>query len=498
MSAAIFTGFKKEFHKVNGKYTGITSDTDDRIHARNSLEEIEVGHRSGGTLEAGRYILLRYLDPPWQGFYDVFKIINEDLMIGRVYLGEYPNGARVFTFPMSRLYTFDQMTVSDHQALFAAGGTPTAAGLDGVWRMDVISNANHAGGIAYLQFSSKPDGSFQARYQLMGLMEGLITPSFLKDHFQLNDFTPFHDEIRTVSKDLLAGKYVTALPAALGPLFTNSSLGLFHEEAGGQFGFYYLLTRTAGQGLPTNTILRPFLDVQLPDGVGMTFDEELVGWYFAGQGTPAPGRPGALTIAQRIPASGTPPGAVTCQFDGHMTVRDVNEFVDGYEHEASIAGTMQFGGFEGLGAVTVAIDESASVFNYLRVSPVTGEAEMRYHIEFATPDSRRFTFDGIKYMQKDGPGGLRSIGDVLSDFTTLYCHVAEQSADGSTRETGTALLRFRTFEDLAAVGNLAGFLASFQVTGTPDAAIQLQARLRFIAFTAQFVGREYDPLGFSA
>ena len=74
----------------DGKYTGITSDTDDRIHARNSLEEIEIGHDSKGTLEPGRYILLRYLDPPWQGFYDIFKIINDDLLIGRVYLGEYP------------------------------------------------------------------------------------------------------------------------------------------------------------------------------------------------------------------------------------------------------------------------------------------------------------------------------------------------------------------------------------------------------------------------
>lgn len=58
---------------------------------------------------------------------------------------------------------------------------------------------------------------------------------------------------------------------------------------------------------------------------------------------------------------------------------------------------------------------------------------MRCHIEFATPDSRRLTFDGIKYMQKDGPGGLRSIGEILADYTTLYCHVAEHLADGGTR-----------------------------------------------------------------
>src|SRR5947209_825005 len=152
MSSAIFTGFRKEFHKQGDRFTGITSDTDGRIQARNSLEEVEVGHGDKGTLEPGRYILLRYLDPPWQGFYDIFKIINDDLLIGRVYLGEYPHGARVFTFPMSRLYSFDQMTVDDHDALFSAGAVPTAADLDGVWRMDAISNANQAGGLASLQF----------------------------------------------------------------------------------------------------------------------------------------------------------------------------------------------------------------------------------------------------------------------------------------------------------------------------------------------------------
>ncbi|HWB83145.1 MAG TPA: GMC family oxidoreductase [Bryobacteraceae bacterium] len=496
MSAAIFTGFQKEFHKVGNQYTGITSDTDGRIHARNSLEEIEIGHDSGGTLEPGRYILLRYLDPPWQGFYDIFKIINEDLLIGRVYLGTYPNGARVFTFPMSRLYSFAQMTVDDHAALYAAGGVPTPAALDGVWRMDVISNANEVAGIAYLQFSNKPDGRFEARYQLMGLMEGLVTPSFLKDHFQLNDFTPFHDSIRTVTNDLLVGRYTAPLPPGAAALFGNSSLGLFHSE-GGQFGFYYVLTRAAQEELPTNTLFKPFLDAQLPDGVGMTFDEQMVGWYFAGQPTPAPGREGDLTIAARIPATGDPAGAVSCVFKGHIVIDDVNEFVDGYEHEASIQGSLTFGQFEGHGPVTFPIDASASRFHYLRVNTATGEAEMVYHIEFATTDNRRFTFEGTKYMQKDGSPGFATVAEILQDYTTLYCHLYEQTA-GGLQERGTALMRFRTFEDLAATANLAGFLASFQVTGTADPAIQFQARMRFIAFTAQFVEREYDPLAFGA
>ena len=89
----------------------------------------------------------------------------------------------------------------------------------------------------------------------------------------------------------------------------------------------------------------------------------------------------------------------------------------------------------------------------------------------------------------------KDVGDLLLDYTTLYCHVYERQSDGSDKETGTALLKFKTFEDWAAVENLAGFLGSFQIAGTGDPAIQFQARMRFLAFTAQFVQNEFDPLG---
>jgi hypothetical protein len=397
---------------------------------------------------------------------------------------------------MSRRYAFSDMTVDDHAALYNAAPSPTAAELDGVWRMDVISNANTAGGVAYLQFQNLPDGRFVANYQLMGLMEGLVTPAFLKDHFQLTDFTVFHDEIRKVSADFMVGKYITQLPAALSPLVSNSSLGLFHAAAGGQFGFYYTLTRATESQLRPNTLLQPFLDAQLPDGIGMTFDEEMVGWYFPGVSTPAPGRDGDLTIGARIPSTGTPDGAVTCQFDVRMTIHDVNEFVDGYEHEALLKGTITFGEFGGHAPATYAIDDANSTFNYLRVNPATGEAQMRYHIEFVDTAGQRYALDGVKYMQKDT--NTAPIADLLGDYTTLYTHITQLASDGASKELGVGYLKFRTFENLMALSNLAGFLASFQVTGTNDPVMQLQARLRFIAFTAQFVEREYDPLGFPA
>src|SRR5258707_583619 len=119
---------------------------------------------------------------------------------------------------------------------------------------------------------------------------------------------------------------------------------------------------------------------------------------------------------------------------------------------------------------------------------------MRYHIDFAGPGGRRFTFQGVKYMQRDTAGGIRNIAEILRDYTTLYCQVYENQSDGP-HEIGTALLKFRTFENLAAVSDLAAFLTSFHVTAD-DPVIRLQAQMRFLAFTAQFVQREYDPLGF--
>jgi hypothetical protein len=99
-------------------------------------------------------------------------------------------------------------------------------------------------------------------------------------------------------------------------------------------------------------------------------------------------------------------------------------------------------------------------------------------------------------MQKDS--GQNAIADLLEDYTTLYCNVRQVLTDGTERETGTAYLKFRTFENLHATAGFAAFLASFQITGTSDPAVQFQARLRFLAFTAQFVEREYDPLALAA
>jgi cholesterol oxidase len=492
MSSAIFTGFKKRFFKQDGKYLGVTSDTDGRINARNSLEEVTIDHQ-GGALEPGNYILLRYLDPPWTGFYDIFKQINNDLLIGRVYLGDFPDGARVLTFPMTRLYSFDDITATDHDALFSAGTVPTKEELNGVWRMDIVSNNNHLGSAAFLEFDLKPDGRLQSRYQFAGLIEGLVIPSFTQDHFQLSDFTPFHDEIRKISGNLMVGRYVTAAFPGIAAFLGGSDLGIFHVQPGSNaFGFYYTLTKTGDTSLPTELLLRPFLDVNLPDGLSLSFDENMEGWYFEGASTSQPGYEGDLEITGLLPAPADTT-ANACSVKLHITARDVNEFVDGFEHEAGVKGTISFGSLQGKANVTFSVDEQASTFNYLIVNSSTGEAEMRYHIEFRSDSGTAYVFQGVKYMERNGAGGAQAIRELLEDYTTVYCHVYRR--DGNQLiPIGLAYLKFRTFENLAAMGSFAAFLGSITVSGTDNPLLMLQARMRFLAFTAQFVEREFDPL----
>jgi hypothetical protein len=221
----------------------------------------------------------------------------------------------------------------------------------------------------------------------------------------------------------------------------------------------------------------------------MEFDEQMVGFFFAGFSVPA-GRVGDLQIEARVPASRTPAGGVSCSFQVHMFIRDLNEFFEGAEHEAQLSGTIQFGDFPGQGAHTFTIDPLKSYFNYLRVNPATQEADMDYHLYFQDTQKNEYLFFAKKYMQRDPKANEVGMAEVLHDYTAAYCHLT-RIADG--KELGTGLLKFKTFEDPAAVASFAQFLASFQVTGTDDPKLKAQGQLRFLAFTNQFVIREYEP-----
>ncbi len=115
-----------------------------------------------------------------------------------------------------------------------------------------------AAGAAYLQFSNPPDGRFVAQYQLMGLMEGLVMPSFLKDHFQLTDSRRCMTRSARSAAIFWWASTSRNCRRPIAAMIGNSTLGLFHSVANGEFGFYYSLTRVADRNLPANTFLSPF------------------------------------------------------------------------------------------------------------------------------------------------------------------------------------------------------------------------------------------------
>lgn len=492
MSSALKESFKKKFSRAASGIIGVTSDSDGHINVNNTLEEIAFD-KPTGSLEEGKYILLRYTGAPWSVFYDIFKVVNDDLLIGRVYLGEFPHGVRMITFPMTRVYRLEDMTAVDHESLYQRSAAPTPPQLAGLWEMRCVANAGDTGVIAYLLFDLKPDGRLEARYRFLGFLEGLVEPVFGKDHFQLDDFTPFHDEIRYVSPDFMVGRYTSGARPGLNDLFGPGSLGLFQAESasGGaeQVSFYYTLTRSQKDQMPASVFLEPLLDIRLPDGVGMTFDEQMTGFYFPGLIVPAE-RDADQGVEARIPASGTPEGGVECHLQARITIRDVNEFLLSREHEAGLSGILHFGNFQGQGEASFAIDASRSTFNYLRTNPETGEAEILYHIYFEDAAKKRYLFTARKYLQRDWRKPGAGLGEILHDYTTAYCHLADET---SGQPLGSGVLKFRMFEDLAAAESLARFLNSFQVTNTDSAWIKAQARARFLAFTNQFIMRAYAP-----
>ena len=376
------------------------------------------------------------------------------------------------------------MTLQDHAEAFATGTLPSADDLQGSWRMDCISTANHLGSLAWLRFESTAEGPCSARYELMGIAEGLVTPKILVDHFRAKDCGPLFQEIRKIHDGRMVGRFVTSLPADLESLFGEGSVGLFHSDESGRQTFYYVLER-ASKDRPQNTVLSPFLNSTLPAGIAVGFEETMEGWYWPGHAEPQPGKEGDLSIGEFVPRAGDPPGTVSCSFRARVATDDVNRFIDGPEHAATMTGFITFGRFANESPATYLFEEG-SRFQYQRLNPETGEAEMTYHIVFSAK-GRKFLLECVKYMQKEGDRGSNTIDEVLNDYTTLFCRVYEAPPEGERITIGIGYLKFRSFENLATIGNLPGFLRCFDVSGSDDPRVQFRAQMRLLAFTAPYV-----------
>ena len=79
---------------------------------------------SGEAIDAeypgyGKVVLLKYA-PPYDGFYEFFKIVGPYTVLGKAFaVRAPPRGEHILTFSLSKRYTVDFMTQEDFRAIFS-------------------------------------------------------------------------------------------------------------------------------------------------------------------------------------------------------------------------------------------------------------------------------------------------------------------------------------------------------------------------------------------
>ena len=130
-----FGGFWKRFNKnEKGEVVGITHPYEAPVFAKNKATQKEIDG-------FGKVILLEYLDFPFNQFYDVLKIVDENTMLGKAFMGTPKPGREILTFSMSRKYPFEFMTEQDHEYLYGKMKKPSLQSMVGIWTGRLVSDS---------------------------------------------------------------------------------------------------------------------------------------------------------------------------------------------------------------------------------------------------------------------------------------------------------------------------------------------------------------------
>lgn len=78
-----------------------------------NLPQMQDNHRG-----LGQVIYLKYTSPEYSLFYDILKIVDKDVVLGKAFLGVPPFSIQILNFSMSRNYSVDFMTEEDHQTIY--------------------------------------------------------------------------------------------------------------------------------------------------------------------------------------------------------------------------------------------------------------------------------------------------------------------------------------------------------------------------------------------
>jgi uncharacterized protein YndB with AHSA1/START domain len=239
-------GFNKVFTIKAGQVSGITSTFDDTINGNNRPVPIDPEDPSKG-------VLLEYTDPQYSEFYDILKVVSQDIVVGKAFVGTYPQGRLLLNFTMARRYSFDFMSAQDHRELFEKyGKEPDVTKITGEWEGRMVSNASLTPPLFRFWYSVDPSGKVSCQWNFMNILKGRSRIEMTKDQMLMFDFTNFHDEIRMLTPDAMVGRYLPQSSKLL-DIIGDRDLGLLHFEKNAQGDrpmIYYYIKRVPGTSPP--------------------------------------------------------------------------------------------------------------------------------------------------------------------------------------------------------------------------------------------------------
>lgn len=239
-----FGGFWKRFTKVNGAagIEGITHPFEIQVFARNKAIQKEI---SG----FGKVVLLEYLDPPYNLFYDVLKIVDENTILGKAFLGDPSLGREILTFSMSRVYPVEFMTEADHEMLYQKMKKPAFESMIGIWKGQLVSDSTWSDPVFQFRyyFEDTSGKTLKNDYIFGDTLAGTANVIDKGDHLEMQDATRgiFHDEIRQVNDDILIGKYYSSQNQLLGWL--PEGLSFLHVDRENETVYLPYILRKIGK-----------------------------------------------------------------------------------------------------------------------------------------------------------------------------------------------------------------------------------------------------------
>jgi choline dehydrogenase-like flavoprotein len=199
-----FGGFWKRFTKGGEEITGITHPYEVGVYAKNKPSEKQIEG-------FGKVILLEYVDPPYDQFYDVLKMVDKDTMLGKAFFGTPSPGKEMMTFSMSRKYPFEFMNEEDHEMLYNKMKKPTLESMVGIWEGQLVSDSAWTEAVFRFRYYFDENNKLKNDYLFSHVLAGTARVEEKQDHVEMYDATGnFHDELRQVNENIIIGKYYSS------------------------------------------------------------------------------------------------------------------------------------------------------------------------------------------------------------------------------------------------------------------------------------------------